>query len=260
MRVKEIWDRIEADVFEESQLQIPEPEKGPLERRIGRTYEDALFEDHIDMNDTSYWFTTPEGGWNMDPRLIPKAKEVPFEMASSVHPGEDRIPLSDIKEGQVLDGIVTRQMLVHGAQVDLGAEFDGLIPVTHTQWTEEVCRALWLDEPVRVRVYKVRDTRLHRFPIQLELLSPMHISSQLSPPEDHHSPLDLRGQDDMKLLEEYTGRVYKPSKYWAEFSPSDAEIFFQDKSRPEEELEDVTETPYSDFNVRARVSDIAAEL
>lgn len=61
MRVKEIWDRIEADVFEESQLQIPDPEKGPLERRIGRTYEDALFEDHVDMNDTSYWFTTPDG-------------------------------------------------------------------------------------------------------------------------------------------------------------------------------------------------------
>lgn len=31
-----------------------------------------------------------------------------------------------------------------------------LIPVTSTQWSEEVSRALWLDEPVSVRVYKVR--------------------------------------------------------------------------------------------------------
>lgn len=31
-----------------------------------------------------------------------------------------------------------------------------MIPVTPIQWTEEVCQALWLDKPVRVRVYKVR--------------------------------------------------------------------------------------------------------
>ena len=53
-----------------------------------------------------------------------------------------------------------------------------------------------------------------------------------SPPEEHHSPLDLRGQSDMKLLEEYTGRTYKASKYWAEFSPTDAEVFFQVRLPP----------------------------
>lgn len=58
-------------------------------------------------------------------------------------------------------------------------------------------------------------------------LNPACVSPHRSPPEDHHSPLDLRGQDDMKLLEEYTGEKYKPSKYWAEFSPSDAEVYFQ---------------------------------
>ena len=31
------------------------------------------------------------GGWNMDPRLIPKAKELPFEIASALHPGDDRV-------------------------------------------------------------------------------------------------------------------------------------------------------------------------
>lgn len=61
MRIKEIWDRIEADVVEESQYQIPSPELGPLERRVGLTYEDALFQDDISVEETSYWFTEPQG-------------------------------------------------------------------------------------------------------------------------------------------------------------------------------------------------------
>ena len=61
MRVKEIWDRIEADYIEESQIQIPNPELGPLERRVGLTYEDALFSDDINVKDTEYWFTEPQG-------------------------------------------------------------------------------------------------------------------------------------------------------------------------------------------------------
>ena len=59
--MKEIWDRIEADYVEESQIQIPNPELGPLERRVGLTYEDALFSDDISIKDTEYWFTEPEG-------------------------------------------------------------------------------------------------------------------------------------------------------------------------------------------------------
>ena len=61
MRVKEIWDRIEADVVEVSQYQIPNPELGPLERRVGISYEDALFQDDISVEETSYWFTEPDG-------------------------------------------------------------------------------------------------------------------------------------------------------------------------------------------------------
>ena len=59
--MKEIWDRIEADYIEESQYQIPNPELGPLERRVGLTYEDALFSEDISVKDTEYWFSEPEG-------------------------------------------------------------------------------------------------------------------------------------------------------------------------------------------------------
>ncbi len=38
--------------------------------------------------------------------------------------------------------------------------------------------------------------------------------------------MDLRGQSDMRKLEEVTGRKYKPLKYWANFDPSDAKLVF----------------------------------
>jgi hypothetical protein len=38
--------------------------------------------------------------------------------------------------------------------------------------------------------------------------------------------MDLRGQNDMRKLEDITGRTYKPLKYWANFDPSDAKLVF----------------------------------
>lgn len=43
------------------QYQVPDPEKGPLEKRVGRTFIDALFSDEISLEDMQYWFTTPPG-------------------------------------------------------------------------------------------------------------------------------------------------------------------------------------------------------
>ena len=136
--MKEIWDRIEADYIEESQYQIPNPELGPLERRVGLTYEDALFSEDISVKDTEYWFSEPEGanlctcsaftgqrelhplgcterpgpasvlhvklgdqpvvmvctgGWNQEPKRIPKAEVVPNEWATPEHFGDGRVRL-----------------------------------------------------------------------------------------------------------------------------------------------------------------------
>ena len=35
-----------------------------------------------------------------------------------------QIPLDKLRVGQVLKGTVTRTMLIHGAQIDIGADFD----------------------------------------------------------------------------------------------------------------------------------------
>lgn len=47
--------------MEVDQLQVPHPELGPLERRVEKTFEEALFEDEISVEDAQYWFTEPPG-------------------------------------------------------------------------------------------------------------------------------------------------------------------------------------------------------
>lgn len=49
------------DYMELDQMQIPHPELGPLERRVEKTYEEALFEEEISPDDAQYWFTEPQG-------------------------------------------------------------------------------------------------------------------------------------------------------------------------------------------------------
>ncbi len=41
--------------------QIPNPELGPLERRVSLTYLDALQDDTFRQADIDYWFNEPEG-------------------------------------------------------------------------------------------------------------------------------------------------------------------------------------------------------
>ena len=43
------------------QYQIPDPELGPLERRVQQTYVDGLLSGEINLKDSEYWFTEPEG-------------------------------------------------------------------------------------------------------------------------------------------------------------------------------------------------------
>lgn len=203
------------DYVEVSRLQIPNPELGPLEQRVEATYESATLSDSISVEDTEYWFNTPEGGWNIEPERVAKAKETKTEIPTAHTPGDGRAALDTIVEGAELTGVVTRMMLYHGAQVDLGTVYDGLIPVQRDEWTEEVNEALWIDEKVSVRVHKVRDPGLYRWPIQLELLAPANVAKELPPPESHRPALDLRGRSDLDELVEATGRPYRTYNYYA---------------------------------------------
>ncbi len=42
-------------------MQVYDPDLGPLEKRIQRSYLDAVNSDIVDLRESEYWFTTPEG-------------------------------------------------------------------------------------------------------------------------------------------------------------------------------------------------------
>ena len=43
------------------QWQIPNPELGPLEKRVQTTWVDGLLSGDINLEDSEYWFTEPPG-------------------------------------------------------------------------------------------------------------------------------------------------------------------------------------------------------
>ena len=112
------------------QYQIPNPELGPLERRVQQTYVDGLLSGEINLEDSEYWFTEPAGsrvlsllqqwccvtyalhgrelcerakvslhrlccpgagGWNQTEKIVRKAKVVPSTHASAAHAGSGRV-------------------------------------------------------------------------------------------------------------------------------------------------------------------------
>ena len=110
------------------------------------------------------------GGWNSEKvRLRKLQPQAVAEEDVFAHSGADaagRTPLTAVREGQVLRGTVVAQLLHHGAQVDLGAEYDGILPCQDEQW-EEAGELLQVGRQVEVTVHRVRDPRLFRFPIHV---------------------------------------------------------------------------------------------
>jgi hypothetical protein len=43
------------------QYQVPNPELGPLERRVDTTFLEGIFSDKVSVEDTNYWFAEPDG-------------------------------------------------------------------------------------------------------------------------------------------------------------------------------------------------------
>lgn len=176
---------------------LPNPQLGDMERAIGLPYEEALFLDDVDAEAQAYWFTEPEGGWQTEKLRLRRMEEVPAQEAEAEdefrHTGADavgRAPLSELREGAVVEGEVVANILYHGAQVDIGAAWDGLLPIAEEQWPE-VGTSLAPGTRVQLRIHRVRDDQLFRFPIQLAAVDPA-LAEVVMPPEEHKPPMDLR--------------------------------------------------------------------
>ena len=112
------------------QFQIPNPELGPLEKRVQTTFVEGLLSGDIKPEDSDYWFTEPEGrlptffalhsllhnatllcmracitaslakipssvympgGWNQQDRILKKGIHAPLTYASARHEGLGRV-------------------------------------------------------------------------------------------------------------------------------------------------------------------------
>ena len=70
---KEMRDPREPFAYDESmvnlgpQYQVYDPEKGSLSQRVDKTFVEGIFSNEINVDDTNYWFTEPEGGPSCTP-------------------------------------------------------------------------------------------------------------------------------------------------------------------------------------------------
>ena len=62
-------------------------------------------------------------------------------------------PIGTLNEGDIITAEVDGMHLYHGAIVDLGTQYHGVIPVTEEQWPD-VLDLLDLFQEVKVRVHK----------------------------------------------------------------------------------------------------------
>lgn len=239
------------------QYQVFRPEEGPLERRIGVSFEEALFLDENDeayanQEHQDYWFTLPEEGWNQESKRVRRAEVLPGEWPNAEHFGEEdekRIPIQDLKEGQVLRGTVIRTMLLHGAQIDIGATFDALVPIDTEGWTSLHWEVLsdrstnvippgWQNPlPIGTQVQiciaqVVKEPMLYfcRFPVICELLSPQ-LNIEMLDPNKYEPKFDLRGLgSDVDHLNSITGRYdYKPGVHGLDVWPTLEQRFLDNK-------------------------------
>ncbi len=136
-------------------------------------------------------------------------------------------PLEELEEGAVVEGVITDIWLYHGCQIDVGNQFDGLIPMLQDEWMQEGVReALMPGDRVKARVHRVLQPGLYRWPVQLEMLEPAEIAGRIMDPEEYNPPIDHAwcaeqgwGMDEIL---EATGRTYEATNYLLPLQHDDA--------------------------------------
>lgn len=175
---------------------VPNPELGPLERRVSVTFEEGLALDTVDKDAMNYWFTEPPQGWQTEKRKLKKAHGMQVDelFDDFRHKNRDRKPLSRLQLGDILVGTVVEQLMHHGLRIDVGADADGIIPLKGIEnWkrVEESGYLPGIGDNIEVEVYAIRDDPVFRFPLQVSP-SDRNLASVIPLPEEHKPPLDLR--------------------------------------------------------------------
>jgi len=195
----------------------PDPTKGPVERQVSMEYTDAMMTDKVDESHKRYWFTEPPGGWNTKPKWVKEMETEPGFIATAVHKGPGRRSLSDLSVGEPFCGVVLEMWYHHGIKVDIGAEYDGLLPMDKSAWAK-FGNKLDIGHRVDVVIAKLWKEGFYRWPIQLAAMDPK-IQRFMIPTDEWDPPVDMRGKS-LADIERYTNRRL-PTEKW--FVPEDME-------------------------------------
>lgn len=220
---EDIWgEEAEQEFIEIDNTPIWSPERGPVGERIFRDADEERDTKEINIEDTAYWFAENNGGELPRTQWARRLKEIEPQIADEMLACEDveglppRLKLSELEEGDELVGIITDIWLWHGALVDVLADYKGLIPIRQTEWPQ-VHDSLLPGTQVLVRVHKVYDFPKYRFPLQLELLAPEEIPSQIMQPSEYRAPANVgwlyeQGMDIQEVAAEL-GIPYEDQEY-----------------------------------------------
>ena len=199
---------------------IPNPELGPLERRVSTTFEEGLGLEDVDHEAMKFWFTEPPEGWSREKRRLKKATvTVTDDVDEFRHSHEEcsasgRRPLTDFQPGDILRGTVVKQMLYHGFQIDVGAEADALMWISELEaWQHLGEVAPDIGESIEVVVHAIRHDSVFRFPLQVTPTDAV-LAARMPDPEGHIPPLDLREVKlaNMPDVAARSGRSWAPTK------------------------------------------------
>eukprot|EP01024_Parvocaulis_polyphysoides_P074455 TRINITY_DN9609_c0_g1_i1.p1 TRINITY_DN9609_c0_g1~~TRINITY_DN9609_c0_g1_i1.p1 ORF type:complete len:329 (-),score=48.65 TRINITY_DN9609_c0_g1_i1:475-1461(-) len=146
-----------------------------------KTEEEAMRSEQVNSEHMNYWFgEPPKGGWPDEIKRVKIADTIEDHEFSPYHDEEefvgDRFNFEWLEEGLEFMGQINGLYLDHGIKVDIHADIDGLIPCHEPHWQrllqEGLYEKLFQGGAVKVRIHKVRDPLLYRWPIQLVLLKP----------------------------------------------------------------------------------------
>ncbi|GIL53544.1 hypothetical protein Vafri_9130 [Volvox africanus] len=258
--------------------QVFDPDKGPLEKRVQRSFLDAVTDEKVDLRDTEYWFSNPEGNWNSKPKRVYFMQEdeeptvpQPWHSPEFEEDATSRIRFEDLEEGRVYLGLITDVWLYHGVQVDIGAEFDGLIPCSEDLW-ELAVDHIDVGEVVMVELHKLRTPGLYRWPIQLKF-TVKGMQDLMLPPDEYDAPVDhgwaiAQGWTEEDVAEA-TGRTLDTPTY---FAPQDENVLAEKiidgygtgdmdwREEPSEPVEDYIDDPLENPSIEAWLNDRVDEV
>eukprot|EP01026_Neomeris_dumetosa_P080710 TRINITY_DN8976_c0_g2_i3.p1 TRINITY_DN8976_c0_g2~~TRINITY_DN8976_c0_g2_i3.p1 ORF type:complete len:322 (-),score=48.83 TRINITY_DN8976_c0_g2_i3:21-986(-) len=146
-----------------------------------KSEEEAMKSDEVDRDHMNYWFgPPPEEGWPDEIKRVKIAEREEDHEFNPYHDEDefvgDRFDFGWLEEGLEFMGVINGIYLDHGIKVDIFADIDGLIPCHEPHWERFIqdghYTKLFEGGPVKVRIHKVRDPLLYRWPIQLILLQP----------------------------------------------------------------------------------------